>query len=398
MPLKPTPEEVANYYLGLPSRPCLVARADYLDNPWEMQREDEHDVLKHIYPVARHPILSKLEEDVWVLELTAVLHPLHWNSLDLVRIGDGEKPSDNPVVIWLAVAPGTATFEEGWQAVSRVRKFLVQQRGGLEDVEVEIREAFVEDAATPVKSITSNFANQYPTLTSTLGQSVASSTTPKREGSLTCFVNLIKKKGNPPIKAALMSRHVVFKNDEPDYNYKTGMGTPKVDILMPGQRTLDMIVGESDAQAKFWKNWHGKDAVEEVLAEKFAADVHGLELPSARRLGHVLFAKSRRKESINHTGVFDHLPDVAVVELEPTRLGNEYHSLANTVYVSVTDLTEINRGLYNPQDMFHMPNDNLLHLRGIVPIEEICSPKAYEHNTKEHVLRVGKRGIGTGLT
>lgn len=70
---------------------------------------------------------------------------------------------------------------KGNPGVSRVRQVLLHT-GGLDDVHCEIREAVYQDASTPVRAMGSDFSRDYPTLTSTVGQSIASESHPTCEG------------------------------------------------------------------------------------------------------------------------------------------------------------------------------------------------------------------------
>ncbi len=74
-----------------------------------------------------------------------------------------------------------------------------------------------------------------------------------------------------------------------------------------------------------------------------------------------------------------------------------YH--ANIVYIG--PLTPriskiINKGL--PGQYFKPPADGLFRLKGIIPEDEISNPPHKEIFNDEPVLRVGKRGLTTGLT
>ncbi|OIW23159.1 hypothetical protein CONLIGDRAFT_143377 [Coniochaeta ligniaria NRRL 30616] len=403
--LKPSQEEQDCYYLGLPSKPKLVARSSSDTEPWQLKMDDEHPVLKGIYPVGDHPILGKLEDKEFLRQMAAALRPaestdpLEWNTMDLVRIGDSDKRSENRVIIWLAVAPDSTTFETAYNAIARAKKVLVEAGGDLSDVDIEIREAVCENAAsTPVQPVDFGFIHRYPTLTSTIGQSVAWERTPGREGSLTCFVDLIKEKGGPRIKAALMSRHVAFRNDAPGYQYAARAGEPKQYVIMPGGATLDKITKEADRDVKFW-NHNLNHPVEQQQAKAVATSIHNLSLAATRRLGHMLLAPPRTEGSTVCFPMVDYLPDYLVVELEPTRFGDEYNGLTNVVYigpVSPAHLHAINAGLIDLADCFHPPQDGFLRLNGVMSLAEIKSPTARTDDTNQ--LRVGKLGNKTNLT
>jgi len=392
------------YYFGLPSKPKLVARSNGLDKPWQLHVQDQHVVLKQFYPV-KHAIDQKLEDAGFVHAMLAALRPLDWNSLDLVCVGYRDRdstPEQVPqVIVWVGVPPGSTTCDEGYAAVMRVRQALLNA-GKLDDVHCEIREAVCEDASSPVQAIRSDFAEDFPTLTSTIGQSIASEATPKREGTVACFLSVIKDKGGQPDKLALTCRHVLFREEDDDgapYAYRPGTGTRKRYAIMPGDNTYRVIQHTADNKVAIWDS-HGHNPVERRRAADFASAVRGLEPHPTRRLGHILFSPSRIPAPLG-AGV-DFPVDYAVLELDTSRLGDEYDNLTNVVYIGTVpkkELEWINSGIVVYNHLFRPQADGLLRICGVVSLGEIKSPsKVLDSHTGDHVLRVGKRGRSTGLT
>ncbi|KAK0633489.1 hypothetical protein B0T14DRAFT_561082 [Immersiella caudata] len=139
---EPSEQEKACYYLGLPSSPRLVARSDFTEVRWALTMEDEHPDLEFITNIGTHDINKKYDASLQqqiILSLSAV----DWTSIDVVRIGTNCSTED-PVILWVAVEPGSLSFQQGFKVACQCRAILLQV--GL-DIHCEIREATVQSAA-----------------------------------------------------------------------------------------------------------------------------------------------------------------------------------------------------------------------------------------------------------
>jgi hypothetical protein len=404
---RPSAEERDMYYFGFLSEPKLVARSNSSDKPWQLRVQDQHVVTKRFYPVS-HAIDQKWEDAHFMSTILAALYPLDWNSLDVVCIGyrdDCPAKQEKEVILWVGVPPDSTTWDDGDAAATRVRQVLLDA-GNLDDVHCEIREAVCADASTPVQTIQSDFAQDFPTLTSTIGQSIASEAQPEVEGTVAFFLSVIKDKCDKPDKVALTCRHVLFRDDTAPYAYGAGTGDRKLYALMPGDRTLRDVQRQADNNVAIWDS-HGHNPAERKRAADFATTVHKLDPHPTRRLGHVLFSPARLPvrlpASLAPSKAELNFPvDYAVLELDKSRLGDEYDTLTNVVYIGNVPKKElglINSGVVVYNHLFRPRADGLLRLRGVIPVDEIKSPSTVlDSNNGEYVLRVGKRGRTTGLT
>lgn len=221
-----------------------------------------------------------------------------------------------------------------------------------------------------------------------------------REGTLSCFLALIRERGQPEIKVALTSHHVLFRGDATRHKYKPGTREPKKFVLMPGTKTWETLCNEANFAVEVWKD-HGKNPTECVRAENFNSHLKTLETPASRRLGHILYSPPLTPV-LSSDGSPGYLPDYAIIALDATRLGYEYDGLTNAVYVGQVGsetLRKVNQGFPAGEFQRIRPNDDgLLKLRGIIPIHEIMSPRPEDRFGDGVELRVGKCSRTTGLT
>lgn len=303
-----------------------------------------------------------------------------------------------PVVLWVGVEPGSLTSEKGLEIANGCQAELV--KAGVIDVHCEIRETNVTCSAIPTKAFHDCHVGgeDHLTLTSTLGQSVAAEKAPGREGTLTCFLSLIKERGQQKVKAALMSRHVALKGDSWQDNYKAGTGAPKQYVLMPGETSLGNVCEQVKKTAQFWESY-GQNPIEEQRVKDFNSYLKTLKTPTSRRIGHILCSPARTPD--NPHGSPNFLPDYALVKLDATWFGDNYDNLTNVVYIGDigrATLGKLNHGFFVPESQFIPPTDGLLQLEHVIPIGEIKCPTSKDELIDEFQLRVGKRGRSTGLT
>ena len=137
-------KEAKLYYVGLPSRPILVARSS--TTLWKAPTGPEaYCKPKELRPVGNHAI-----KEVWEDNLAYKLHALldsievKWTRTDVVRIGDTGECSA-PVILWIGVMPASLSADDGVVVACKCRELL--EKKDITDVDVEIRESVVTRSA-----------------------------------------------------------------------------------------------------------------------------------------------------------------------------------------------------------------------------------------------------------
>lgn len=425
--LLPSDHERKWYYYGLVSHPQLVARSNAATMQWQLRFEDEHPIKKRLGRVGQHPIVNKSETSSLSKDIIGLLDATleGWNCIDVLRIGESNAQHTNPVILWIGVLPNSTSSQIGMNVALRCRAIL--QRYGLDDVHCEIREAVVQPAASLaarnqpiVKNLDVNVDEithsgfHFPAFTDTIGQCVAMEADPTREATLCCFISLAKERDTPPAKYAVISRHLVFANDDISI-YRYHKSSPMKHVIMPGDRTLKEAKATTAQVLDSWTRrltqlQHHQSSpdqqqqaqmVESVRqhiarAKKFYDYLGTITNPETRRIGYVEYSPSRQLNV--QTG---NLPDFAMVKLDQARFKARIEDMANMVYIAdKPDLSDLNKGL--TWNVYAFPQGSpVLRLRGFVPIADLTPPWnecGRETIMGETVLRVGERGAKTGLT
>lgn len=427
--LLPSDKERKYYYLGLLGCPPLVGRSNAGTAKWQLRVEDEHTVKKNCGRVGQHPIVEKCKTTSLFKEIIHLLNTSlpGWTCIDILRIGESasDLPRDeNPVIVWVGVVPGSTSSRLGVHVAQRCHAILKSSE--LDDVHCEVCEAVVEMCARPptiknlglsVDDITGSGA-QFPAFGDSIGQSVAMEANPTREASLGCYVSLAKERNTPTEKYAIISRHLVFPDDDNTvYCYRNS--APKKYVIMPGNHTLDEAKKNATMVLKAWteclahvqhnaslRQTHSIESVEKhvINMTKLSTFLASLSNVESRRIGYVEYSPARRVHAT--TG---NAPDFALVKLTQDRFSAALQNLVDFVHIAgeLNRMSEINNNLI--WDTYDVKCDNLLlRLKGVVPAAEIIEPAADltppwgGHGkwtiTGDTVLRVGKRGSRTGLT
>ncbi len=341
---------------------------------------DQHPILKSISNVgSSHLIVHKISPALYD-QLHACFGSKKYNCIDVVRIGYSGSQND-PVVVWIGVDPDSLQPREGLDIALACRRVI--QNAGLDDVHCEIREATVQSLATSVTP--HQQSNDRTSLTSVLGgQSVASETTPNREGTLSLYVSL--GEGERQIKCALVSRHVLFREDEDALHYQHG-GQGKY-VIMPGQTTFDEIRKEEKRNLEFWQQKKGAEHKTYLDAsERLNEHLASLQTTASRRIGYVLFSPPRvPRKGPGIEG--DWLPDYALVKLDRERFGPDYDTLSNKLCVG--DLSDDEKRKINPGQPRPLwkPASKHIDLRGTFEPGPVDDDKPHY---------VGQRGRTSGL-
>ncbi|OIW29503.1 hypothetical protein CONLIGDRAFT_680348 [Coniochaeta ligniaria NRRL 30616] len=140
---EPSEQEQQLYYYGLPSKPRLLARSNASESPWTPRTDDNnHPVGKSIDVVgSRHAMVARWHPEGLCDKAIALLEPVDWTSIDVIRIGYDGDEGPKPVIVWVGVAPGSTTWEVAHDAAVAVRGLLVRE--GMGDVHCEMRESIV---------------------------------------------------------------------------------------------------------------------------------------------------------------------------------------------------------------------------------------------------------------
>ena len=395
--LLPSDEERKHYYLGLPGHPLLVARSNAGTVKWQLRFEDQHPVTKHLGRVGEHPIVEKCKTTSLLGDAIQLLKTrlAGWNCIDILRIG--ESVSDlardaDPVIVWVGVVPSSTPSRLGVDVAQRIHAIL--QTYGLDDVHCEIREAVVEPRAysTPtIKNLNlsvddiADSGAQFPAFGDTIGQSVAMEADPTREASLGCYLSLAKERNTLTEKYAVISRHLVFPDDDDNRVYRYRNSSPKKYVIIPGDRTLDHAKENAIRVLNSWtrclaqvqhneslRQIYSIQVVEKHIANmtKLSTFLVTLSNPESRRIGYVEYSPARQVHP--RTG---NAPDFALVTLNQDRFSTALHDLANFVHITgeLDKLSDINKNL--TWNAFNFPHDTrLLRLQGVVPAANLTPP------------------------
>lgn len=288
-PPLPTADEQSLYYYGLRGRPKLVARSN-AEMPWELTYRMYHPIGKCIDPVGgAHPLVGKMDADDHALrrKLHACLGTVDWDSMNVFRIGT---TPTQPVILWVGVNPGTLTPSDGLEVAMACRRVLVD--AGCPDVHCEIFEGVAVNHAAPVAPLERCISAERKcleplvTLTSTIGQSIASEDTPTREGSICLFLKLVETAGQTPKTMALVSAHAVLKHEQDQVRgYAASEAAHRPSVLVPGDTTLERIAGKVDEALQTKENRSDPDLA------WMRDHLQCLAAAPERRLGHLFYSR-----------------------------------------------------------------------------------------------------------
>ncbi|KAJ6598649.1 hypothetical protein B0H10DRAFT_2167577 [Mycena sp. CBHHK59/15] len=194
---------------------------------------------------------------------------INWSSVDPARffthgpLGEEEKGSLGPIVIWVGVIPGSTSSDTAHEVSQEILALLL--KNGVQDAVVEWHEAVPQRLAGPplMRHVSSNNATHYvrPFLTALLGIPLATEGMEEEDaqGTLTLWFHENKDKdGNPSDKVYGVSNcHVLRKDTTVEYEHSGG--APKDHVRVCGmrrfQRGLDEIrkvIGDHGILADLW--------------------------------------------------------------------------------------------------------------------------------------------------
>jgi hypothetical protein len=272
-----TPDEYerTSYYNGITrdgDHPELVYRSDFLTTlfPKPVGRH-AHIPVKSLHGVFDTPLNGVWDTVGPEIRDLIKARKINWSSVDPARffthgpLGEEEKGSLGPVVIWVGVIPGSTSSGTAHEVSQEILALLL--KNGVEDAVVEWREAVLQRLAGPplMRHVGSNNATHYVRrfLTALLGIPLATEGMEEEdaqpEGTLTLWFHENKDKdGNPSDKIYGVSNcHVLRKDTTVEYEHRGG--APKDHVRVCGmhrfQRGLNEIrkvIGDHGILADLW--------------------------------------------------------------------------------------------------------------------------------------------------
>ncbi|KAH9051592.1 hypothetical protein EDB83DRAFT_2226108 [Lactarius deliciosus] len=422
-PPPPSKWEACTYYAGLPSRPRLIARTG---TPWEEPTGPEaYSRLRELRVVGEHEISDVWEDDL-ALKVHAILHAkgVDWTSTDVVRIryiDDDDDPSGD-VVLWIGVRPDSLSYN------------VILLDYGISDVEVEIRQSEIVYSATGPQLLQPAFRFLEPTvtvdvrepLTTSLGISICSQSTPSTEGTGGFFLS----EGSGSKRLLLVTvRHVVFPLDKDnnklferksdserrhdilmfsDESFKQYLVSIKEKIRGQGfeidyqKQRIETVAGRDDEKAEKERK-AAQRKLDEAEASVVALTAFHHEVSThwateeSRILGHVIFSPPIAVG----TAPEQYTQDVAVIEIDTSKIDpNSFPGNAIGLVSTKFPFQVLIRMMHqNPRNThnFKYPLDRLLRLQGTITDNEMRRPTAYDRNNNPCII-VLMRGRTSGLT
>ena len=333
----PSTFERTSYYNGITGNnehPDLVYRTDALTRPFPKPiGRFPHLPIKSLRGVFGTPL-----NKVWDIvgpQIRDIINArdISWSSIDTARFfthgppGEEKKGTLGPVVVWIGVKPGLTLADTAHNASQEILALL--QNNGVEDVEVEWREAVLEKLTGPplmchAESIdATHHVRRFLTALLAVPLTTEGMEIDDSQGTLTLWMHENKdEKGNPSDKVyGITNCHVLRKNTTVDYEFKGGASKDHVRVcgMRRFQRGLDEITkaitdhgvaadvfaraivrlqtngNQSLANAKNIARYQSLlDEKNEAIAElkEFYGDVtkHWSKMKLERNIGHVEYA------------------------------------------------------------------------------------------------------------
>ena len=423
LPSPPSEFEAIAYYLGLPSRPALVARTSTIPlkgptGQWGYRR------IKELHPVGNHAI-----KEVWEDNLALKIHTLldskrvKWTSTDVVRIGFVDE-SFTSVILWIGVIPTSLSGDNGVVVASGCKDILTEN--GITDVEVEIRESAVTRLIGPKLLAPGSFClsqkqevEAREPLTTALGLPISALSAPWTQGTGGFFVT----EGRETRRLLLITaRHVIFTPDKSEHFEHGNNSQPRHNIALFSDAAfskytksiLDEIeetgytIRDQEARISAFEgrddpkaNEKRKEARSELgKAKKVKEQLETLHKDvstywgtrESRILGHVILSPPINVGSGGYT------EDWAVIEIDDSKIDASNfkgNAIDLGALISIYNFARM-MCPHNPNS-FDYPLDRLLQLEGIIPDEDIRHPTGRDQYGQP-CLTVIKRGSATGLT
>ncbi|KAH9039337.1 hypothetical protein EDB85DRAFT_288805 [Lactarius pseudohatsudake] len=438
----PTDYERTTYYNGSTrdgDHPELVYRSDFFTTPFpKPDGRYGHIPIKSLHGVYDTPLNGVWETVGPEIVDLITTWKINWSSVDPARffthatLGEKEKGSLGPVVIWVGVIPGSTSSDTAHEVSQEILALL--RKHGVKDAVVEWREAVLQRLAGP--PLMRHVGSTNPThhvrrfLTALLGIPLATQgmEADDAQGTLTLWFHENKdRKGDISPKIYGVSNcHVLRKNTTVDYEHKSG--APKDFVRVCGlrrfQRGLDEIkkhISDHGIRADVWTQeidrLEAMEQDEEVVGE-IRANRRNLddENEAIRQLEALYEEVTKRWFDIQlyrDIGYVQHAEAIKVDVEGGTRYTSDWAAfLASEAKVkacfegNVVDLGS----KYSPEDLmamfyprgggkatFKFPAGRKLRIVGCATEEDLANPTEFD-SEGERCFIVGKDGNTTDLT
>lgn len=329
-----------------------------------------------------------------------------------------------PVTIWVGVMPDTTTSEQAYNSSKDILDLL--KRNGITDVDVAYRESEIKSLGgpglfAPVSDL-DPLKGVIDSLSTPLSLPIAGLKT-KMQGTLGFYFGIGKD------LYAVTARHVLFKDNEANVEYKYTAG-PKKEVVVMGSNAftdhLAFLQGTIGTLLDTAKYLETRIKLLTALAESDGtrAEQSGLELPESREelektqikvealkahfvtvkknwskakdrvIGHVVWAPPISVATPPH----QYTQDVCVIKLD----NNKFRHLKKNVLslgpeISPADFKKLMYDRFDAPHEFVYPPEGLFELRGILTQEGIRGPNN-KTPAGDPIRRVIKRGFTTLTT
>ncbi|KAK1969321.1 hypothetical protein LY78DRAFT_630161 [Colletotrichum sublineola] len=335
---QPTGPERDWFYIGLPSRPKLVARSSstpfhFHGDAWSLDR-------KALAVVGDHPIVGKWNDEPSPLrnKILGILaeQDVDWQAIDILRIGYNDE-REKPVIVSISVSVHTS-WETGSQVARECREALVEHELG--DVHCEIKESVLFNLASSFAVLQQDSHPHSPNLhphmyhlSDQLGTAIASRDKPSREG--TKGIYLRRTDGEPDEIFALTCRHVCYGDSEKDSRLpgKETLLRSKSVIQLPERTTKELVDDLDEWRQESVKNLEDEESKGECYQDrerrlskitKYQQDIRDTD----RLLQH--FALRNALD----TRVFGQVADWCLIRLKADFHERRLSELSNRVYIA----------------------------------------------------------------
>ncbi|GBE86879.1 hypothetical protein SCP_1001220 [Sparassis crispa] len=416
-----TPDEYerTSYYNGITGdgdHPELVYRSDFLTTPFPKPvGRHAHIPVKSLRGVFDTPL-----NGVWdtvgpkICDLIKA-RKINWSSVDPARffthgpLGEEEKGSLGPVVIWVGVIPGSTSSYIAHEVSQEILTLLL--KNGVEDAVVEWREAVLQRLAGPplMRHVGSNNATHYVRrfLTALLGVPLATALATEgmevedAQGALTLWFHENKDKdGNSSDKVyGVGNCHVLRKDTTVEYEHRGG--APKDHVRVCGMHRFQ----------------RGLDEIKKVIGDRgILADLWAREIVTlqAKERQDAENAKEIRANRRNLEDENEAIADLEAFYDEVTKYWSDINLYRNIGYAKVKDEFEgnvVDLGFkYSPQELsamfyplgggattFKFPEERKLRIEGCATKEDLANPAEFDSEGQRFLI-VGKDGNTTDLT
>ncbi len=409
LPDPPSAEEQNRYYIGLPSKPRLVARSSTAR--WAACPDPEY--LNHIdsgfgyaFPklllnVGPHPLTEIWDQQENAVQEAVVeaLAGLKWNTVDVLRIGYAyqyPKLEHFPVTLMVSVAHHSVSWQEAVAVAVRCRGIL--QQHGVLDVECEIRESAYVEAVQPKLQrsveITEGTLRAAHCISDLVGQSIAMAMAPDVRQTSGPYMSI----GTDRDVCMLVCRHGVCTDGEATVFSRNH----RANVIQPGGKTFDRTLSQAKSAVRVYADIIAGKTPDDPMYQRHhpflvanQAVVHRLEqqrAPADRQIGSVFYAHPRILDKRQ-----EWLLDWALVQLNQESYATPLCELENWVWLGRGTSVEAIGNLRRDRKPTFDLDLNKMRLQGVIGLDEITSTTS-GGTSPYTALTVMKIGAVSGFT